>query len=193
MTVSPIACGVFLLVALTLAGCAQTAWFTTSWSRAIALPLDGGLTWRGRRLFGANKTLRGFVVMVPATALAFAGLTTTLGGGQPETAGLWMLSVRQYAWLGAWAGLGFMAGELPNSFLKRQLGIEPGEAVTRPVAQAIQFAGDRLDSGIGMLTVVSLVVPTPWTTWAMVLIVGPFIHWAFSAAMFGLGIKARAA
>ena len=33
-----------------------------------------------------------------------------------------------YAALGAWAGLGFMLGELPNSFVKRQLDVAPGMA-----------------------------------------------------------------
>ena len=60
MTVDPIACGVFLLLAFTLAGLAQTAWFASPASRAFALPLDGGVRFRGRRLFGANKTIRGF-------------------------------------------------------------------------------------------------------------------------------------
>ena len=40
-------------------------------ARSSCSPLDGGLTFRGRRMFGENKTARGFVVMVPATALAF--------------------------------------------------------------------------------------------------------------------------
>jgi hypothetical protein len=44
-----------------------------------------------------------------------------------------------------------------------------------------------------MLAAVSLVVPTPWTTWAVVLLVGPAIHWSFSVVMFRLGIKPRPA
>ena len=46
-------------------GSAQTWWFKSPRSARFALPLDGGRTFRGRRLFGSNKTWKGFVVMVP--------------------------------------------------------------------------------------------------------------------------------
>ena len=189
VSTDPIACGVFLLAAFTLAGAAQTAWFTMPASRRFAYPLDAGLRLRGKRLFGANKTLRGFVVMVPACAAAFA----LLGSAAPGLVGLWDLSPLSYAALGALAGFGFMAGELPNSFVKRQLDIAPGRASRGPAASSVQFLVDRLDSGLGMLVVVSLAVPTPWTTWAVVLLVGPAIHWTFSVVMFRLGLKARPA
>jgi CDP-2,3-bis-(O-geranylgeranyl)-sn-glycerol synthase len=185
----PIACGVFLLAAFTAAGLAQTAWFTSPASRRFAQALDGGRRFRGRRIFGDNKTRRGFVVMVPASALAFAAL----GGSAPASLGLWPLSPLAYAALGALAGIGFMAGELPNSFVKRQLDIAPGSVRSHSGAATLQFAVDRLDSGIGMLLVVSIAVPTPWLTWAIVLLVGPAIHWSFSVLMFRLGLKARAA
>ena len=189
VTVDPIACGLFLLAAFTLAGIAQTWWFATPISRRFAQPLDGGRRWRGRRVFGDHKTIRGFVAMVPGSAAAFA----LLGTAAPPSVGLWPLSPLEYATLGALAGFGFMAGELPNSFLKRQLDIPPGAAATTSPATALQFAVDRLDSGLGMLTVLSLAVPTPWRTWALVLTVGPFIHWSFSVLMFRLGLKARPA
>jgi hypothetical protein len=184
----PLACGLFLLVAFTLAGAAQTAWFASPASRRFTHPLDGGRRFRGRRIFGANKTVRGIVVMIPACALAFAAL-----GSVAPSLGVWPLSALDYAALGALAGAGFMAGELPNSFLKRQLDIDPGAAPPRLAAAALHFLADRLDSGIGMLLVVSLLVPTSWATWAVVLGVGPVIHWSFSVAMFRLGLKARRA
>jgi hypothetical protein len=187
----PVACGWFLLLAFVISGTAQTAWFTSAASRRFAQPLDGGLTLRGRRLFGENKTPRGFVVMVPASAACFALLA--LAAGDPAALGLWSLSIPGYALAGAVAGFGFMAGELPNSFVKRQLDIAPGDAPRGPLASACQFAVDRLDSGIGMLLALSLFVAMPWRTVAVVLIVGPFIHWTFSVVMFRLGLKPRPA
>lgn len=190
-TLDPLACAVFLLAALTLAGVAQTAWFAAPVSRAFALPLDGGLCLRGRRLFGDNKTARGFIVMVPASAGAFALLAAL--SGDRAAAGLWTLSPSVYALLGAWAAIGFMAGELPNSFIKRQLDISPGDAPRSRTWTVIQFVGDRIDSGLGMLVAVSLVVPTPLQTWGYVLLIGPTIHWSFSFVLFRLGLKRRAA
>jgi len=187
-----LACAGFLLVAFVLAGFAQTAWLASPLSRRFARPLDGGLTVRGRRLLGDNKTLRGFLVMVPATAASFAFVSSARGC--PACAGLWPLSPAEYAVLGAWAAFGFMLGELPNSFVKRQLDIGPGDAAGGGgSARLLQLAIDRLDSGIGMMTAIAVAVPTPPLTWLLVLTIGPAFHWGFSALMFHLGIKPRAA
>jgi CDP-2,3-bis-(O-geranylgeranyl)-sn-glycerol synthase len=182
-----------VLAALTMAGVAQTAWFRSAWSHRFLLPLDGGRQFRGRRIFGANKTLRGFMVMVPATAAAFATLAMLLGPRGIEHSGLWPLSLSGYWLLGAVAGFGFMAGELPNSFVKRRLGIGDGRAAVRGPAQVAQFLADRLDSGIGMLVAMTFVVPVPALAWVYVLGLGMLVHWFFSVVMFRLGVKARPA
>jgi hypothetical protein len=189
--VDPLAAAVFLVSAFSLAGAAQTAWFATPISRAFAIPLDGGFRLRGRRLFGANKTVRGLVVMVPAAAAAFALLAAA--AEDAARAWLWPISLGSYAWLGAWAAVGFMAGELPNSLLKRQLDIAPGARPAGRWAALGHFVLDRLDSGIGMLAALALLVEVPWLTWAYVLLVGPLVHWSFSVVMFRLGLKQRAA
>jgi CDP-diglyceride synthetase len=89
----------------------------------LAQPLDGGLTFRGARVFGDNKTWRGALVM-------FAGaLILTVALWQAA----WYVSVLPEALRvrGPWAhgavlGLAVVVGELPNSFVKRQLGVAPG-------------------------------------------------------------------
>jgi hypothetical protein len=186
-------CALFLMATFVLAGFAQIAWLASPWSRMFLLPLDGGRTFRGRRLFGANKTVRGFVVMVPASAAAFVLISQLASGGDPRAVGLWALTPVQYALLGAWAGFGFMAGELPNSFVKRQLDIVPGELTTNRLGSVWQLAIDRLDSGVGMLTALSIAVPIPWQTWALVLLLGWALHWSFSVALFHLRVKPRPA
>jgi CDP-2,3-bis-(O-geranylgeranyl)-sn-glycerol synthase len=95
--------------------------------------------------------------------------------------------------LGLAAGLGFMAGELPNSFLKRQLDIAPGEAARGTIAGPVFFALDRVDSLLGMLLALAAVAPVPPWTLAIILAVGPLLHGAFSVLTFRLGGKARAA
>lgn len=189
----PGACAVFLLATFALAGAAQVAWLATPASRALIQPIDGGLTFRGRRLFGENKTFRGFVVMVPACAGAFAFVSHGALGGEPASFGLWPLTSVQYALLGAWAGLGFMVGELPNSFLKRQLDIPPGHLSASRALSVGQLVADRLDSGLGMLIALATAVPLPWATWGLVLLLGWAIHWAFSVVLFHLRLKPRAA
>ena len=189
----PAACAAFLVAAFTLAGICQTAWLALPVSQRFAIPLDGGRTFRGRRLLGANKTLRGFVIMVPATGVSFTVLSGVLGGLPSRVAGLWPISSADYALLGTWAGFGFMLGELPNSFVKRQLGVDPGHAANATSTWPLFLVLDRIDSILGMLIALAIAVPIPWLTSMYVLIVGPLLHASFSVVLFELGGKARAA
>ncbi len=52
------------------------------------------LTFGGRRVFGENKTLRGFVVMVPAAALALCAARRSSPAARTARAGLWPLTPR---------------------------------------------------------------------------------------------------
>ena len=190
----PLHLSLFLILAFVPAGLLHSLWLNNRFSRALAIPLDGGRMFRGRPILGENKTLRGFVVMIPAAALAFAAIAILISvpqGMPPAT--LWQLTPGGYAALGAWAGFGFMAGELPNSFVKRQLGILPGQAPASGLTRTICFTVDHIDSIVGMLVAVTIAVQTPWTTWLWVLILGPSIHLIFSWWLFRMGVKGRAA
>lgn len=90
---------------------------------SLKRPLDFGATVRGRRVFGDNKTWRGALFMTTGVVAAAALLSLwpwywhKLPDGIRD-AGPWVY--------GLLLGLGVVLGELPNSFLKRQLDIEPG-------------------------------------------------------------------
>ena len=98
------------------------------WSR-LKRPIDGGATFRGRRVFGDNKTWRG---------VACAGRLRRRGRRAeiPHRRPVGSLAVIDYGeanpfTLGAAMGLGAMLGELPNSFVKRRLDIAPGGGASR--------------------------------------------------------------
>src|SRR5262245_3871389 len=98
MRTDPLASAVFLIVALSVAGLAHSAWLRAPVSRRFAIPLDAGLCVRGRRVFGENKTVRGFLVMVPAAALSFMTLFVILARLAPGVAdSLWSLAPAGYA------------------------------------------------------------------------------------------------
>ncbi len=192
-TVDPRDCAIFIVAAFSLAGVCQALWLGSSIARTMAWPLDAGATWRGRRLFGDHKTIRGFVVMVPAAAAAFGVLGAVLASVHRGPLDIWALTTAGFVGLGAWAGLGFMLGELPNSFLKRRLAIAPGEGATGAITRPVFAIIDRLDSAVGLLVAMAVAVPVPWQTWAYVLGVGPLVHGLFSVLVFQLGGKTRAA
>jgi CDP-diglyceride synthetase len=190
----PLISSLFLIVAFVLAGFLQTFWFRSSLSKRLMIPIDGGRTFRGRRIFGDNKTWRGFIGMIPAVGVVFIALRLLLEHFSPRLLSeLWPLSTRQYGLLGGWVGFGFMAGELPNSFFKRRLCVQPGDAPVRPKARTVGFIVDRTDSIVGALMALAIMVPLPLTTCLVILLVGPLFHWAFSLLLFQLGVKARPA
>lgn len=178
---------------MSAAGVAHVLWLRTALSRRFAWPVDGGLSVRGRRLFGDNKRVCGFMVLPPVTALTFMLIGWNRGHLPAFFAdGLWPLSLLQYAGLGLVCGFAFMLAELPNSFIKRQLDVSPGQAPVQRWLRPVILLGDRLDSVLGVLLALSLLVPVSPATWFWVLVFGPALHGAFSIVMHGLGIKARA-
>lgn len=176
----------FICLAVSTAGVMQVLWLQSAASRRFTAPVDHGARLRGRRLFGDNKTWRGFLGMVPACALAFGAWSLAFSE-------LWGLSLPAYVGLGAACGLGFMAGELPNSFVKRQLDIPPGQAPERPLWRRIGWLVDRFDSLVGGLLALSLLVPMPPQIWLGCLLVGPIVHASLSWALYKVGVKKRAA
>jgi hypothetical protein len=90
----------------------------------FAQPIDGGRTFRGRRLLGANKTWRGAAVMFTGVLGATLALQRRRWYRKRLPAELRGVSP---AVTGSLLGASVVLGELPNSFLKRQLDIAPGE------------------------------------------------------------------
>src|SRR5262245_14978077 len=148
----PLACALVIIAAMSLAGLVHSCWMRSRFCAPFRVPIDGGHTWRGARIFGDHKTLAGFMAIVPAAGAAFA-LFGVMRGTAPSwlDTGLWQLAPGQLFALGCWAGFWFMAGELPNSFLKRRMGLAPGAVPGRGFSRLFVLALDRLDSILALL------------------------------------------
>ena len=188
------ACAAAIILAFSAAGCVHVLWMRSALSRRFAIPLDGGTCWRGRRLLGDHKTVRGFMAIVPATGLAFAVL-----GASAEllpswlASGVWALSSFELGCVGIWAGFWFMAGELPNSFLKRRWGVAPGALPASGLRRVASTIIDRLDSIVVMLAALAFAVPLSWTTALIVIVLGSAVHLGFSALLWLVHVKERLA
>ncbi len=157
----------------------------------LARPLDGRVTVRGHRLFGDNKTIRGVVLMVTFTTLCAMAQAWIVHRFQWARA-LTMPGVSETpsaAW-GALLGLGYVLGELPNSFVKRQLSIapgQPGRGWTGPVFWVV----DQIDSLIGAMIALSIVWTPPLTLILALIAVTLAVHPVAAMSMVALGLKNR--
>jgi hypothetical protein len=129
--------------------------------------------------------VRGVVVMVGATAALAAALA--LVWPPPFAPGA---SVGDAAVVGLLLGAGYIAGELPNSFVKRQLDIAPG-GQARGVGRVVGAVVDQLDSLVGALAALAVVRPMPLAVCAVLVVVTLVVHPLVGALMVALGLKKR--
>ncbi len=162
------------------------------WLRRLAAsPLDGGLTLGGRRLLGDNKTVRGAVTMVGATigfVLVEAALARHTDWGR-QLALVDFDRVSPLLW-GALLGGGYVAGELPNSFVKRRLDVAPGAAAPGGLA-ALFWLLDQVDSLAGVLALMTVAWVPPFAVVVLLAGVTLCVHPAMALVMVALGLKRR--
>ena len=124
----------------------------------LQIPMDGGRTLRdGNRIFGDNKTWKGFIGYI-----IFGTIATVLWGAIIKNTGLNSLNffyinhentLNFNLIVGVLLGLFYALFELPNSFVKRRLGINPGKPA-KGVEKAVFVFIDQADSIFGCALVV---------------------------------------
>jgi CDP-2,3-bis-(O-geranylgeranyl)-sn-glycerol synthase len=135
------------------------------------LPLDFGKSFiDGKPIFGRNKTFRGFFsALVVGTAVGFA-----------ENAFLNYPKNVQGFQFGFLLSFGALLGDLTGAFIKRRLGLAPGELL--PVI-------DQIDFIVGALLFAFPLGIVSWELTFVVLIITPPIHLLTNFAAYKLGLK----
>ncbi len=180
-----------LLLALGVGLAAHGLCIRLGCARALARPIDCGRTWRGRRIFGENKTFRGIVAVGAGSGIG-TGLVALLARAALPASPLAGLGLTTALLLGLGSGAAAMLSELPNSFLKRRLDIPPGRAPTRGAAGALFLVLDQVDMLVGWWLVLAVLVrPT------VGLVLGSVVAWlvlhqAISALGYRLGMRTSA-
>jgi len=161
------------------------------WLAFLARPIDAGRTLRGRPLFGRSKTWRGPLLVAVGSGLVFEAQRGALHG-IPAVAAIELVDYARLPWwLGLAAGAAAELAELPNSFVKRQLGIAPGATARGPLA-VLFYLWDQLDLLLGYWLAVATAVPaTPLRLGLSVLVVGG-IHPLLTVAGYLLGMRPTA-
>lgn len=162
------------------------------WLDWLARPIDRGRCLHGRPLFGHSKTFRGPVLVAAGSASVYALQRHVLHGFEPFAS----IELASYAllpgwWLGALAGAAAELSELPNSFVKRRLGIAPG-GTAKGIRSVAFYLWDQLDVLLGFWLVFGLVVPaTPLRVASSLLLVGA-LHPLVTLAGYLLGMRPTA-
>ena len=143
--------------------------------------MDFGKSWRGKRIFGANKTWRGLIIGIAVATIIvgfekFAYLHSD-----------WVRSFVPYDYgnanfwlLGPLLGAGALFGDAVESFIKRQLNRPPGTT---------WFPFDQIDYIIGGLLFSMLVVELSLAEYALIAVLWFGLHMLGSTFGFLVGIK----
>ncbi|MDX1813352.1 MAG: CDP-2,3-bis-(O-geranylgeranyl)-sn-glycerol synthase [Candidatus Bathyarchaeia archaeon] len=131
------------------------------------IPMDFGKSFDGKRIFGANKTYRGF----------FFGLAVGV------TVGLVEVMLFDYPFLfSVLSPLGALLGDLAAAFLKRRLGIAPGDLL--PIV-------DQVDFVVGALLFSMPLAIIYWELAIAVLVITPPIHLLTNFVAYKLKLKKK--
>jgi hypothetical protein len=154
--------------------------------RVLARPLDGGRTFRGRRLLGNNKTWRGALFMCSGVLLATLLLSLWPWWWDRLPDGIHDAGPVLYGFL---LGLGVVVGELPNSFLKRQLDIAPGSQRTSWSGRALTLL-DQGDLVLGIWVALLPVWAMPVWLAAIAFVAVAAIHVVINVIGYAIGARA---
>jgi len=133
-------------------------------------PMDARKTFRGKRIFGDNKTWKGFSGMIVFTAVSgwlFWGITNPFN----------LLR-------GAWIGFAYVLFELPNSFIKRRLNIASGKN-----GGFLQTLFDQSDSVFGIILLYPLIYPLTLKEALGILVILTTTHYLINILLFYLKLK----
>lgn len=142
--------------------------------KSFRQPVDFGLRFRGKRVLGDHKTIRGYVVGILA-----AILTVHIQARLALDISIIDYSSQNLYLLGFLLGFGALFGDSVKSFFKRQLGIRPGSSF---------FPWDQLDFIIGALAFLSIVYPVTWQQALTLVIAMPLLHIVIRHIGYWLGI-----
>jgi hypothetical protein len=179
----------YLLTPLLAGGALHALCMKYDWLPTFKRPIDCGYTIRGQPLFGANKTFRGLLAVGIGTAVALGFQATLLH----QFASVRNIELFDYGSVNGWllgflVGVGAMAAELPNSFLKRQLGVGPGQA-RHGLMGAMLYVVDQVDILLGAWLVFALVldIRVTWVLFSIFLVI--VAHQLLTSATYVLGMR----
>jgi hypothetical protein len=178
----------WVILPVIVAGIAHSAAIRFDLLPQLAKPLDFGVCLGGAPLLGANKTFRGPLIMIVLAAASAWALSFGINAAQLPDGFGFMAQPLPALWLGTLMGFGYALGELPNSFIKRRLGIAPG---TGPdgMAGGVCYVFDQVDSVLGVVLLLWAIYAPPAGVLLALLAAGSVVHIVFDQCLYVFGVK----
>lgn len=154
------------------------------WLKRFDAPIDGGQTWRGKRLLGSHKTWRGLVsgMLVSTLVLWLQQVCVAHFGWAAAISDIVDYAHLPVLVLGPLMGFGTLAGDAIESFFKRQRGVEAGGSWP---------PFDQLDFIVGATLVTLPFVILPASQYVLIAIIWFYLHLLGSFVGWKLGLKER--
>jgi CDP-2,3-bis-(O-geranylgeranyl)-sn-glycerol synthase len=144
-------------------------------------PMDVGKTYRGKRIFGSNKTWRGFIT---GTIAGLAWFLVQMWWYQQSTY-VQSFSPLDYGQsnallIGMMISIGALIGDAVGSFFKRQLDVAPGQS---------WFPYDQIDFIVGGMVSSLPFAILPWWVYVLTFPVWIGIHFVFNVLGYVFKLK----
>ena len=171
-----------------IAGVLNMIWCKSKVMKWAKVPMDFGKTLSdNKRIFGDNKTWKGFfgyILLNTICALLWGAVCSE--AGIEELNFFYASNKNTFLFnllIGILLGLGYALFELPNSFLKRRLGITPGKTISG-AWRAFFIVLDQADSIFGCALVVWLFYDLGIGLYLLYVLVGAFTHIIFNMLLY---------
>ena len=178
------------LLPVILAGILNMLWCKARLWDFLKKPIDFGKTAPdGKRIFGDNKTFKGFVGMILFGALLSVIWGAILKGSDELNALNYFYKNHSNTFaynllIGTLSGFAYALFELPNSFMKRRLDITPGKNDTTGAKRFVFIFLNQADSVFGCVLVVCIFCPLPVWYYFVYVLVGALTHMIMNMLLY---------
>jgi CDP-diacylglycerol--serine O-phosphatidyltransferase len=145
-----------------------------NWFKSLAFPIS-------KNRFGDNKTYRGIIALPILTGLLALLISYWFGPFE--------ISLVYDAFVGFGLGLAYILAELPNSNIKRKLGIANGTQSKK--YKYVQYFTDKADSLIGVLVFYFLATTISFGAILKLFCIGIVLHIGISQLLVFIKIKKK--
>jgi hypothetical protein len=159
-----------------------------NWLLTLTYPLDHYKLYKSKRIFGQNKTYRGLFIMILASVF-FSYIYFLLVRNFPKLQEYNLLNISDYSFIfyGFIFGFGYIIGELPNSFYKRQLSVNEGKS-----SSLIMHLIDQIDSVFSIMLFLVAFSSFTWKHFLIGVFFYGFIHLIINYILYLLGLRKEA-